>query len=204
MTTNTVQNIIQQTKNWVNDVVINLNLCPFASQPFHSNGIEYTVNCGNFLEQHLHQLAESFTKLDNEADIKTSLLIYPDAYKNFDDYLELLDLANHLLDDLNYTSIYQIASFHPDYRFADSAENDASNFSNRSPYPMLHLIRESSLEKALANYPNSEQIPEDNIKKLRAIGYKNMQDKLNNIINICNYAAPSKNKQIHHEGHEEK
>jgi hypothetical protein len=182
MITNTAQSIIQQTKNWVNDVVIGLNLCPFASPPFQKNSIEYTVNSGNSLEQHLHQLAESFATLDDKADIETSLLIYPDAYKNFDDYLELLNLANHLLGDLNYTSIYQIASFHPDYRFADSTENDASNFSNRSPYPMLHLIRENNLEKAIANYPNSEQIPENNIKKLRAIGYKKMQEKLNSII----------------------
>jgi len=182
MATNTTQSTIEQTKNWVNDIVIGLNLCPFAASPFQNNSIEYTVNSGHSLEQHLHQLADSFVKLDNEAVIETSLLIYPDAYKNFDDYLELLDLANQLLADLNYTSIYQIASFHPDYRFADSAENDASNFSNRSPWPMLHLIRESSLEKAIANYPNSEQIPENNIKKLRTIGYKKMQDKLNSII----------------------
>ncbi len=182
MLTISTQDIIQQTENWVNDVVIGLNLCPFASQPFQNNSIEYSVNSGDSLEQHLQCLADSFAKLDDSTDTETSLLIYPDAYQKFDDYLELLDLANQLLIDLNYTGIYQIASFHPDYRFADSAENDAGNFSNRSPWPMLHLIRENSLEKALASYPNSEKIPENNIKKLREIGYKKMQAKLNNII----------------------
>ncbi len=182
MATNSTHDIIRQTKNWVNDVVIGLNLCPFASSPFQNNSIEYSVYCSNSLEQHLHHLAESFTRLDESTDIETSLLIYPDAYQKFDDYLELLDFANHLLDVLNYTGIYQIASFHPDYCFADSEKNDASNFSNRSPYPMLHLIRESSLEKALASYPNSEKIPENNIIKLRSIGYKKMQEKLNSII----------------------
>ena len=185
---NTNQTVIQQTKNWVEEIVIALNLCPFASQPFQNNAIEYTVNTGNSTEQHLQQLADCFTRLDakfdGSSDIETSLLIYPDAYQNFDSYpdtgsyLDLLYFANHLLEDLHYAGIYQIASFHPDYRFADSAENDASNFSNRSPYPMLHLIRESSLEKAISTYPNIEQVPINNIKKLREIGYQVMQEKL--------------------------
>jgi hypothetical protein len=179
---NTNQTVIRQTKNWVEEIVIGLNLCPFASLPFKNETIEYTVNSDDSTEQHLHQLADGFSKLDKTTNIETSLLIYPDAYQKFDDYLEFLHLANLLLEDLNYSGIYQLASFHPDYRFADSAENDASNFSNRSPYPMLHLIRESDLEKAIssysANYSNIEQVPENNIKKLRDIGYKEMQEKL--------------------------
>lgn len=185
---NTNQTVIQQTKNWVEEIVIGLNLCPFASQPFQNNTIEYTVNNGDSTEQHLQQLADCFSRLDAKFDgsvnIETSLLIYPEAYQNFDSYpdtgsyLDLLYFANHLLEDLNYAGTYQIASFHPDYRFADSTENDASNFSNRSPYPMLHLIRENSLEKAISNYPNIEQVPINNIKKLREIGYQVMQEKL--------------------------
>ena len=174
--------VIQQTKNWVEQIVIGLNLCPFASRPFHNNHIEYTVNSGDSTEQHLQQLAECFTRLDASADIETSLLIYPDAYQSFDNYLLLLDLASHLLEDMNYAGTYQIASFHPDYRFEGSTEDDASNFSNRSPYPMLHLIRESGLEKAIANYPDVEQVPENNIKKLREIGCEAMQKKLNGIM----------------------
>ena len=175
---NTEQSVIQNTKNWVEEIVIGLNLCPFASQPFFNDTIEYTVISGDSTEQHLHQLAESFSRLDASAEIETSLLIYPDAYSSFDNYLDLLDLANHLLDDLHYAGTYQIASFHPQYRFEGSAEEDASNFSNRSPYPMLHLIREHSLEKAIADYPNVEQVPENNIKKLREIGYHELQEKL--------------------------
>jgi hypothetical protein len=181
----TNQAVIQQTKNWVEEIVIGLNLCPFASQPFHNDAIEYIVNTGDSTEQHLQQLADCFARLDarsnTSADIETSLLIYPDAYQTFDNYLDLLDIANQLLEDLHYTGIYQLASFHPDYRFAGSAENDASNFSNRSPHPMLHVIRESSLEKVISSYPNIEQVPENNIKKLREIGYKEMQTKLKNI-----------------------
>ncbi|NOQ88820.1 MAG: DUF1415 family protein [Gammaproteobacteria bacterium] len=174
----TDQTVIQQTKNWVEEIVIGLNLCPFASQPFQNETIEYAVNTGDSIEQHLQQLADCFARLDKSADIETSLLIYPDAYQKFDDYLDLLDLANRLLEDLDYAGTYQIASFHPDYRFEGSVEDDASNFSNRSPYPTLHLIRESGLENAIANYPNVEQIPENNIKKLQVIGYQEMQAKL--------------------------
>lgn len=175
------QTIILQTKNWVEEIVIGLNLCPFAAQPFQNNSIEYTVITGDSTEQHLQQLADNFSLLDNNPDIETSLLIYPDDYQNFDDYLDWLDYANYLLDDLNYSGHYQIASFHPDYRFAGSTKSDASNFTNRSPWPMLHLIRERSLETALASYPDIEQVPKNNIKKLQKIGYAAMQKKLKSI-----------------------
>ncbi|MCK4834353.1 MAG: DUF1415 domain-containing protein [Gammaproteobacteria bacterium] len=173
--------MIQKTKNWVEEIVIGLNLCPFASQPFQDDAIEYVVCIGDSLENHLRQLADDMARLDSNTDIETSLLIYPDAYQGFDNYLDMLDLANQLLEELNYIGSYQIASFHPDYRFEGSTEDDASNFSNRSPFPMLHLIRENRLEKAIANYPNVDQVPENNIKKLRDIGYQEMQDKLKKI-----------------------
>jgi len=179
---NTEQAIIQRTKSWVQEIVIGLNLCPFASQPFLNDSIEYTVIADDSIEQHLQQLANSFNLLDDNPDIETSLLVYPETYQTFDDYLDWLDYANHLLEDLNYTGCYQIASFHPDYRFADSTKNDAANFTNRSPYPMLHLIREHSLESAATNYPDIEQVPKNNIKKLQEIGYTEMQKKLKTII----------------------
>lgn len=178
---NSEQTIIQQTKNWVEEIVIGLDLCPFAAKPFQNNRIEYIVVGGDSTEKHLQQLADSFNLLDNNPDIETSLLIYAGAYQTFDDYLDWLDYANHLLDDLNYTGHYQLASFHPDYRFAGSMKNDAGNFTNRSPYPMLHLIREKSLEAAVKNFPDIEQVPKNNIKKLQEIGYTEMQKKLKNI-----------------------
>jgi len=177
----TTQTIIQQTQNWVNEIVIGLNLCPFASAAFNDDKIDYVVINEKNLEQHLQQLADCFTKLDTTDSIETSLLIFPDAYQQFDDYLELIHLSNQLLQDLNYTGIYQLASFHPDYRFKDSAKDDAGNFSNRSPYPMLHVLRESSIAKAIANYKNIETVPDKNIEKLQKIGFKDMQKKLENI-----------------------
>ncbi len=174
----TKQTVIQKTKNWVEQIVIGLNLCPFAAQPFHNETIDYAVMTGDSIEQHLQQLADTFNRFDDDATLETSLLIYPEAYQAFNDYLDFLDYANRLLDDLQYTGYYQLASFHPDYRFEHSAENDASNFSNRSPFPMLHLIREESLEAAIANYPDIEQVPKNNIIKLREIGYPEMQKRL--------------------------
>ncbi len=134
------------------------------------------------MELDLQQLAACFNQLDESTDIETSLAIFPHGYQSFDDYLELLHLANLLLEDLNYTGVYQLASFHPEYLFAGSDKNDASNFTNRSPYPMLHLIREDSLERAIASYENIEQVPQDNINRLQAIGYQAMQQTLNKIM----------------------
>ena len=175
------QLVIQQTKNWIEQVVIGFKLCPFAAQPFDNDSIEYIVNADDILEYHLQQLADYFSRLDESPAIETSLLIYPCAYQEFDNYLDFLYLANQLLQDLDYQGRYQIASFHPGYRFEGSEEDDPANFSNRSPYPMLHLIRESSLEKAISSYPDIEQVPENNIKKLRGIGYENLLDKLKRI-----------------------
>ena len=175
------QKIVQQTKNWVSEVVIGLNLCPFAAQPFNDNRIEYIVSHNDGIEQDLQELAVCFSILENKVEVETILLIFPQAYKPFDNYLELLYLANLLLDDLNLSGIYQLASFHPEYHFEGSDLNDASNFSNRSPYPMLHILREKSVERAIKSYNHVEKIPEINVKNLQAIGFDVMQQTLKDI-----------------------
>ena len=175
------QKIVQQTKNWVSEVVIGLNLCPFAAQPFNDNRIEYIVSHNDGIEQDLQELAVCFSILENKVEVETILLIFPQAYKQFDNYLELLYLANLLLDDLNLSGIYQLASFHPEYHFEGSDLNDASNFSNRSPYPMLHILREKSVERAIKSYNHVEKIPEINVKNLQAIGFDVMQQTLKDI-----------------------
>ncbi|HHJ36499.1 MAG TPA: DUF1415 domain-containing protein [Gammaproteobacteria bacterium] len=176
------ETIIQQTKNWVSEIVIDLQLCPFASAAFNTNNIDYTVVHRRDITRHLQQIADCFTFLDDHENIETQLLIFSDAYKDFDNYLDLLHLANQILEDLKYTGIYQLASFHPLYRFADSMDNDASNYSNRSPYPMLHILREKSLEQAITGYPDIEKVPEKNIRKLNKIGYVRMRKKLDSIV----------------------
>jgi len=178
----TSQQIIRRTKNWIDEIVIGLNLCPFAAKVISDDTLDYTIIEHQSSEQHLHALADCFARLNETVSIETSLLIFPDAYKNFDDYLEFLLLANLLLEDLEYVGTYQIASFHPDYRFEATTEDDASNFSNRSPYPMLHILRESSVEQAIDNYKDIDDVPEINIKKLQKIGFEKMQRSLQNIL----------------------
>ncbi len=178
----TSQQIVQKTKNWLDEIVIGLELCPFADKVVKNNSIDYTVVDNDDLEQHLHSLADGFKKLDEQTEIETSLIIFPNAYKKFEDYLELLLLSNLLLEDLNYIGTYQLASFHPDYRFDETEEDDASNFSNRSPYPMLHILRESSVELAIMHYENIDDVPEQNIQKLKKIGFEKMQSTLQNIL----------------------
>ena len=178
----THQKAIQQTKRWVEQVVIGLNLCPFASKPVKDNKVAYIAAGDATMEQHLQQLADCFKQLDSAIDIETSLLIFPDSYHSFDDYLELLHLSNLLLDDLRYTGVYQLASFHPAYCFENSDDDDAANFTNRSPYPMLHIIRESSVEKAVAGFDGIEQVPGRNVSTLRDIGYRKMEKTLQEIL----------------------
>lgn len=182
METASTQRVIRQTKHWIDDIVIGLNLCPFAAPVVRKNLVDYLVVSGDNMEQHLHQLADNLNRLDHQKNIETSLLIYPQAYKLFDDYLDFLHLANQLLEEMNYSGVYQLASFHPNYCFEACTDDDAGNFTNRSPYPMLHLLRESSLEKAIASYENIEDVPKNNVIKLRQIGYKTMQQTLKNIL----------------------
>jgi hypothetical protein len=113
--------------------------------------------------------------LDQSDDIETTLIIFPDSFAGFEDYLDLVELAEELASDQDYDGIYQVASFHPDYCFADAPQDDPANYTNRSIYPMLHLLREESLTKALENFPDPEGIPDRNIDFAREKGLKYMQ-----------------------------
>jgi len=181
MVTNPTHIALQQTQNWIKKIVIDLNLCPFAAPVFNTNRIDYILSSGHDMTPHLHHLAQCFTTLDTNTDIETSLLVFPDAYPEFTDFLDLLSIANDLLDDLNYSGVYQLASFHPRYCFENSKKEDASNFTNRSPYPMLHVLRESSIEKAVEMYRDINAVPDNNIKKLRAVGYEAMCNQIKEI-----------------------
>lgn len=117
-------------------------------------------------------------RLDTDTDIETTLLIYPHAFSLFDDYLDFLELAETLMCEQGYEGIYQLASFHPDYCFEGSYINDPANYTNRSPYPMLHLIRETSLEQAINCYPDPDNIPQRNIELTRSLGLTKLQNLL--------------------------
>jgi len=187
---NSSAKIIEQTRCWISRFIIQHNICPFAKRAFDkhdSGGIHYEVVISDKVENQLQELIYSCEQLDREGDldtdenidatntIETSLLILPNGLSNFDDYLDFLELANELMHQQGYEGVYQLASFHPDYSFEGVEENDASNYTNRSPYPMLHLIREKSLEKVLAHYPNPENIPTRNIEYTREMGEESLQ-----------------------------
>jgi hypothetical protein len=169
---------IDETKKWLESVVIAHNICPFAKRVFDTNGIYFAIENSTDVEICLENLLDECARLDENENLETTLLIYTKAFADFDDYLDFVEIAERLLEVEDYEGIYQLASFHPNYCFEDSAENDAANYTNRSPYPMLHLLREHSLEKALGNYPNPEDIPENNIKLTRELGLQKMRETL--------------------------
>lgn len=169
---------IAATRSWLENIVIGYNICPFAKREFDRNSIRFEVETQTEIEACLLNLIAECERLDSDETIETTLLIYANAFGSFDDYLDFLELAQALLEAQNYEGVYQLASFHPQYCFEDSNDDDPANYTNRSPYPMLHLLRESSLERALVNYPNPETIPENNIHLTRRLGLQKMQASL--------------------------
>jgi hypothetical protein len=165
------QLVIARTQRWVEQVVIGLNLCPFAKAVQVKNQIRYVVSRASKvrplredLERELVSLAEA-----DPTTVDTTLLIHPKVLRDFFDYNDFLGEADALLAQLDLEGTLQVASFHPDYCFADADPNDAANFSNRSPYPMLHLLREDSVTRAVDSFPDTSAIPERNIATLRAL-----------------------------------
>lgn len=169
---------VDQTKQWLSDVVIGHNLCPFAKREYDGNRIHYAVIETADLQTQLERVIAHCAALDQDSERETSLLIFPTALADFEDYLDALDIATALLSEQGYDGIYQLASFHPDYYFAGVDANDPSHYTNRSPYPMIHILREASLASALVRYPNPENIPTRNIRVTQELGLKAVQDLL--------------------------
>lgn len=162
--------IVQATRCWLERVVIDLNLCPFAKRELLKERVRFSVTQTHSPEQLLAALDDELSLLERDNAIETTLLIHPNALNNFYDYNDFLDTADALLQEQGYEGVYQIASFHPDYQFADTQQDDASNYSNRSPYPMLHLLREESLEQAIASHGTVDEIPQRNIELMEKMG----------------------------------
>ena len=166
---------VNHTRKWIEDVVIGCNFCPFAAREVRKGSIYYEVFPAAGAMKPLDMLKNAFSKLDKDAAIETIFLIFPFHYKSFADYLKFLSSSEKMLSKLNYDGVYQIASFHPDYLFGGAAMNDAANYTNRSPYPMLHLLRESSVSYAVDSHPDAEGIPERNTAYAREKGLQYMQ-----------------------------
>ena len=162
----------QQTRQWLETIVVGLNLCPFAGPVLKADGVHIDVCPAEQDQAIIAAVLEQLDQLQqtDESTIATSLLVFSNGLKDFDQYWSLVEVANELLQQVGLEGVIQIASFHPDYCFEGVPEEDVSHYTNRSPYPMLHFIREAQLSRALGNYPQPELIPDNNIRKLQALG----------------------------------
>ena len=169
------EKVIGTTRQWVDKVVVGLNLCPFAKRELMTGSLFFEVSEAETEEDLLVDLQKALNLINEDADVETMLLIHPAVLQKFYDYNEFLNYADALLVQMGLEGIYQIASFHPDYQFADTEANDLCNYTNKSPYPMLHLIAEESVEKAIESHPDSDSIPLRNIELLESLGKSEMQ-----------------------------
>ena len=164
--------VIATTQQWLERAVIGLNLCPFAKAAYVKQRVRFAVSQATSDEALLDDLILALQDLHaaEPAECETTLLIHPDALTDFLDYNDFLDAADLALDALGLTGVIQVASFHPQYQFAGSEPDDIENFTNRSPYPLLHLLREDSIEQAVESYPDVDNIPARNIETLKKLG----------------------------------
>lgn len=170
----TAHDLISATQHWLNTVIIAHNICPFANREQQRGSIHYCTHHDTDLNSGLLAVLRECERLNIDDTIETTLLIFDRAFADFEAYLDFLDLAEALLIDQDYEGVYQLASFHPDYCFDGASPDDAANYTNRSPYPMVHLLRETSIDRAIANYPDPENIPDRNIALTRRIGQASM------------------------------
>ncbi|MBM4802136.1 DUF1415 domain-containing protein [Vibrio parahaemolyticus] len=163
--------ITQQVDQWLNDVVIGLNLCPFAAKPQRNKQIKIFVSEATqeeaLLEDILLQLIELSTTEPEK--LETTLVVVPNMLQDFWDYNFCIDWVEGLIKQQDWEGIFQVATFHPEYCFGGAAPEDDENLTNRSPYPIFHLIREESMEKVLKHYPDPESIPDTNIARVSAL-----------------------------------
>lgn len=177
------ESIILAVRQWVDTLVVGMNLCPFAKRELVKGRVRFVVTHATTEEQLLTVLKAELEVLNLDTEIETTLLIHPDVLQDFYDFNDFLNFTDRLLVEMDLEGVYQIASFHPDYQFGGTEPEDAENYTNRSPYPVLHLIREESLERAIASYPDVDQIPERNIALMNELGSEKLQQLLKSFIN---------------------
>nr|WP_225314259.1 DUF1415 domain-containing protein [Marinobacter halotolerans] len=173
--------IKKATRQWLEEVVIGLNLCPFARKELVNHRVRFVVSSADSAEALLADLQSELSHLDIHPETETTLLVHPGVLADFDTYNDFLAVGDGLLELLELDGIFQIASFHPDYRFAGTGPDDAENFTNRSPFPMLHLLREASVERAVESHPDPDAIPERNIALMQSLGTAEMRQRLSRI-----------------------
>ncbi|MBM74943.1 MAG: hypothetical protein CMK59_06055 [Proteobacteria bacterium] len=160
---------IQAVSQWIEHFVLKHNLCPFAHKPFKEKQIEYVVIQNTSIPEILQELLDCCERLQQPNSPQTLLLILKSGFDDFEDYLDLFELSEDLLKMEILDETFQLASFHPKYCFDGLAYSDPANLTNRAPYPLIHILRCSDVEQAISQHPNTLDIPERNIKILRAL-----------------------------------
>ena len=164
--------VISQTRTWLEEAVIGLNLCPFAKAVHVKGQVRYVVSHAADVEALQQALAEQLRDLAaaDPAQVDTTLLIHPNVLQDFEDFNQFLGLAEEMVDALGLDGVLQVASFHPQFQFADTEPGDVTNATNQSPYPTLHLLREESIDRAVEAFPEAETIYEANIETMERLG----------------------------------
>jgi hypothetical protein len=172
----TPENAVALTRQWVEAIVVGLNLCPFAAPVVNNATIHYALCEGHSAEAVIQAFLAELDRIQSspEDELATTLLITPYALEDFEQYLDTLDILQGLLERSGLGGILQLASFHPLYRFAGVPEQDITNWTNRSPFPCFHIIREGMMSRVLMGYDNPEQIPERNMALMRELGREGM------------------------------
>jgi len=169
---------IAATRNWLEKAVIGLNLCPFAKAVHVKNQVRFVMSAARTPEALLEDLIYELNKLHaaDPLELDTTLLIHPQVLTDFLDYNDFLDVVDAAVENLGLSGELQVASFHPQYQFAGTKPDDISNYTNRAPYPTLHLLREDSIERAVASFPDAADIFDRNIETLERIGHRGWRE----------------------------
>lgn len=176
--------IIKQCRYWVEHFIVPHSICPFAKKVVDEDELGYLVIDGIELEEQVMSLLGQVQSMMTNDSPETMLLIFPSLQESFDDFLTMLDVCNGLLKESGEIEVIQLASFHPEYLFEGEPEDGTSHYTNRSPWPMIHLIRQNSIKSALASFANPEQIPQRNIKLMQAMGKTELAENLARIQQI--------------------
>lgn len=163
------ETVTAAVRSWLETVVVGLNLCPFANRELARDSVRFVVTSATTPTELLESLADELALLETDPGTETTLLVHPQVLQDFSDYNDFLDDIDDRLLRAGLDGTYQVASFHPQYQFAGTDPDDSENFTNRSPYPLLHLLRESSVERAIRDYPDVDGIPERNIATMNAL-----------------------------------
>lgn len=166
---------LKDVEHWLDELVIGLNLCPFAARPRRQNAIHIEISHAQRNDEIIKQLDTEFCRLSSQASIETSLLVLCGYHSDFFTYCDLLYQGERHLQKSGYEGTYQLASFHPEYQFAGTEPDDKENLTNRAPYPILHVLREDSLSRVIDQYPDTHLIPERNIEQMNLLTSADIQ-----------------------------